>query len=361
MRYTVPVAGLPRLWAPDHPLLYKGSVSVRLEGRTEHVYRQKVGLRSVQVRRGRLYLNGRGVRLRGASIQEDVQGRGAALTDDDNARIVSDLEEVGADITRAHYGLSDELLSRLDEAGILVWSQAPVYHRDALMRQPGQRAMALSQVRRTVIEARRHPSVFTHSAGNELSPRPDEVPTTKAFMLAAARETRALDPSVPVSIDILPYPGFRFQKAHAAFDLLGVNSYFGWYKGKPKHSTASIFDFEPYLRAMRKRYRKQAMVVTEFGAEAMRDGPRSVKGTYAFQSDYLRKMLDVVDRADFLGGAIYWTLGEFAVKPRWDGGILDPSAATDSIHNKGLIAYGGRKKPAWQVAHDRFKAVGLYR
>ncbi|MBA2505957.1 MAG: hypothetical protein H0V29_08440 [Thermoleophilaceae bacterium] len=361
VRFTVPVTGTPKLWAPEHPNLYKGSVSVRVAGRTEAVYDQKVGLRSVQVRRGRLFLNGRGVRLRGASIQEDVKGHGAALTDEDNTRIVTQLKDLGADITRAHYGLSDELLSKFDEAGILVWSQAPIYHRDALMRQEPERARALAQVRRTVIEARRHASVMTHSVANELSPRPDEVPSTKAFMLSAAKDVRALDSSVPVSVDILPYPGFRFQKAHAAFDLLGVNSYFGWYKGKRTHSTASIFDFEPYLRAMRRRYRKQAMVVTEFGAEALHEGSAGKKGTFAFQSRYIRRMLDVVDKTKFVDGAIYWTLGEFAVKPKWDGGLLDPSAATDSIHNKALIDYNGKRKPAWDVAHDRFKRVDLYR
>lgn len=356
--YTLPVAGSPQLWAPDKPRLYAGTVTATIGGEAVGTYAQPVGLRSVKVRGGHLTLNGRGVRLRGASIQEDVQGHGSALTDEDVTRIADQLEAVGADVTRAHYLLDDRLLSELDRRGILVWSQSPVYHRDVLLRTARGRNSALAQVRRTVLAARRHPSVMTHSVANELSPRPDEKPGTRAFLVKAADTVKALDPSVPASLDILPYPGFRFQKSQSVFPLLGVNSYFGWYHGKQRHSTASIFDLEPYLRKMHERYRGQAMVVTEFGAEASRGGPSTEKGTYAFQSDYIRRTLDIVDRTRFVDGAIYWTLGEFAVKPHWQGGIAGNG---DSIHNKGLIAYDGEKKPAWQVAHDRFKAVPLYR
>jgi hypothetical protein len=94
---------------------------------------------------------------------------------------------------------------------------------------------------------------------------------------------------------------------------------------------------------------------------APEDGPPDLKGTYAFQAAYLARTLDVVDRNPFLGGAIYWTLHEFAVKPGWDGGVGRASVAVDGIHNKGLIAYDGLVKPAWHVARARFTATPPYR
>jgi beta-glucuronidase len=60
-----------------------------------------------------------------------------------------------------------------------------------------------------------------------------------------------------------------------------------------------------------------------------------------------------------MGGAIYWTSREFAVKPRWDGGAHP--LTRDSIHNKALIAYDGTPKPAYEVARAAFKATPLYR
>ena len=63
-----------------------------------------------------------------------------------------------------------------------------------------------------------------------------------------------------------------------------------------------------------------------------------------------------------MGGAIYWTAREFAVKPRWDGGARPlPVNGRDSIHNKALIAYDGTPKPAFAVARDAFRATPLYR
>ncbi|MEY2517416.1 MAG: beta-galactosidase, partial [bacterium] len=61
----------------------------------------------------------------------------------------------------------------------------------------------------------------------------------------------------------------------------------------------------------------------------------------------------------FMGGAIYWTSREFAVKPHWDGGAQP--LVRDSIHNKALIAYDGTHKPAFAVAQAAFKATPLYR
>jgi beta-glucuronidase len=100
-------------------------------------------------------------------------------------------------------------------------------------------------------------------------------------------------------------------------------------------------------------------VITEYGAEATVDGPASDKQTYAFQSDYIRRNLDIVDRLGFMGGAIYWTAREFAVKPHWDGGAHP--TIRNSIHHKGLISYEGRAKPAFAVAQRLFAATPLYR
>ena len=62
-------------------------------------------------------------------------------------RIVSDLKALRANVTRAHYLISERLLSKLDRAGIMVWNEAPVWQRDHganLLRYPRERARACS-------------------------------------------------------------------------------------------------------------------------------------------------------------------------------------------------------------------------
>jgi hypothetical protein len=359
VRFAVPVRGTPKLWSPEHPNLYAGSVRTSAGKEVVQRDRRRIGLRTVEVVDGMLRLNDRVLDLRGASVQEDIPGRGPALTDADIDGMVEELKAVGANVTRAHYLLDQRLLDRLDEAGILVWSQAPVYHRDRQLKTPGQRSYELDVVRDTILEARNHPSVITHSVANELTTVPDEKRTSAVWMRNAAALAHDLDPTLPVSMDILSYPGIPRQTTYDAFDMLGINSYYGWYEGKADRSTADIDDLAPYLRAMRDKYPGKALVMTEFGAEATEPGPADVKQTYSFQTQYLKRNLDIVDRLGFMGGAIYWTTREFAVKPHWDGGAHP--RVRDSIHNKALISYDGKIKPAFTAAQEAFKATPMYR
>ena len=171
VRYTTTVKGEAQLWAPEDPQLYAATVRTVLGGRTIQSDARRIGLRTVEVVDGALRLNGRTLDLRGASIQEDMPGRGPALTDADVETTVAELKSLGANITRAHYLLDERLLRRFDEEGILVWSQAPVYHRDAMLKTPRQRSFELDNLRNTILAARNHPAVITHSVANELTPR----------------------------------------------------------------------------------------------------------------------------------------------------------------------------------------------
>jgi beta-glucuronidase len=361
VRFRIPVDGDPQLWGPGHPALYGVALDTVTPAGVQQTDRARIGLRTLAVRHGLLELNDRPIELRGASIQEDVDGHGPALTDTDVASIVDQLKSVGANVTRAHYALDERLQRKLDEAGILVWTQAPIYHRDQLLKTPDERAAALATVRAAVLATRNHPSTITHSVANELSVVPDSVPGTAAFLRDARLLTLDLDPTLPSSVDTLSYPGFPRQEAYAAFALLGINSYFGWYPGKPGHSTANVNDLAPYLKGMRAMYPNSGLVLTEFGAESTMTGPKTEKETYAFQEVYTRDVLKVVGGDPALSGAIYWTLREFAVKPKWDGGAQRSGVLRDAIHNKGLITYDGRPKPAWNVLRDDIRRTPLQR
>ena len=88
-------------------------------------------------------------------------------------------------------------------------------------------------------------------------------------------------------------------------------------------------------------------MVTEFGAEANRDGPPEEKGSYAYQQEFVNYHLGVYDSKDWLSGAVYWALNEFKVRPGWDGG--NPRPTRRSLHQKGLLRYGDlSRKPAWE-------------
>jgi beta-galactosidase len=353
----------PQLWSPDAPQLYSADIALRERGRVVQRERRRIGLRSVQVKQGHLWLNNRQIQLRGASIHEDMPHSGAALTGADMDRIVADLKDLGANVTRAHYLLNDRLLARFDRAGILVWNQAPIWQRDhgaQLLWQPKERERALLTVRRTVTAARSHPSVLTHSVANELTFTPDQKPGTKRFLLTAQAQARDLDPTLPISVDIKGRPGFAEQFTYHSFDMIGLNQYFGWYRW------VEDFDLlEPYIRELRDLYPGKAIVMTEWGAEGrpeLADAPPDLKGGLPFQAFHAARTLDVIDRSPALSGAIYWTLREFEIYPGWQGGAgrRAPQYEPNTRHHKGLLTYEGERKPAYNLLRDRFRATPLY-
>jgi Glycosyl hydrolases family 2, TIM barrel domain len=246
----------------------------------------------------------------------------------------------------------------------MVWNQAPIWQRDrrdSILSEPLQRRRAWETVRRTVLAARSHPSVITHSVANELWSRPDDRPgVTRRYLETAQRHARELDPTLPISVDINGRLYHPEQFTYHAFDMLGINQYFGWYPWVADFNLLPLF-----LQEMRDLYPRHALVMTEFGAEArpeLASAPADLKGSYAFQSFHFDRTLDVADAAP-ISGAIYWTLREFEIFPGWAGGAgpRPPPYHPNTRHQKGLLTYTGEKKPAWFRARERFGATPLYR
>ena len=354
VRFVVPVRGTPDLWSPDHPALYADEVTVTAGGQTVEDDTLHSGLRTIGVAGGRLYLNGAPLTLRGAGISEDTPSNGDALSDVDIDAYVQELKALGANVTRAHIPLDDRLLSKLDAAGILVWNEAPVIHADTKLQTAAGRAEELNVLRRTLLATRNHPSIVTDSVADELSSVVSSLPGSVAYLQAAVNIVHGLDPGRPVAMDVLAYPGYPPQPVYQLFDLLGINAYFGWYPGRKTQPLPGVDQLGAYLQQTHDLYPAQALVLSEFGAEAFAHGPVSQKGTYEFQTAYALQVLGTVAAEPFMQGAIYWTLRDFAVKPGWAGGPIAAPSPTNPIFHKGLIARGGTPKPAFYAVRDAF-------
>jgi beta-glucuronidase len=343
----------PRLWSPATPNLYRIVLRVRIDGRLVQRYTLHTGIRSIQVTHdGRLLLNGAPVSLRGAGMHEDDTQRGAALGPAELRGNIDMLRDLGATMTRAHYPLHPLTLELADRYGILVWSEVPVYQmRDALFRKARVRRQAVRMVRDLVNRDRSHPSVLVWSLGNENTTRPG--PGLTRYVTEAAKVARQLDPTRLVGISFQGYPTVGKQGLYTKLDALGVNDYFGWYPG-PENSIADRNGLGPYLERLHYDYPRQALFVTELGAEANRAGAATEKGTYAFQQDFLTWHLSVIGGKPFVNGALVWILKDFHVKPSYDGGNPKPDPP---LNEKGLVDLTGARKPAFETVRRMFQAV----
>jgi beta-glucuronidase len=345
----------PRLWSPPHPNLYKVHFTVRADGRKVIGYRLHSGIRQLKISDGRLFLNGHAVHMRGVGLHEDDPVMGFAINSARRKQIVNQARELGATVLRTHYPLHPEIHELADKLGLMIWSEIPVYAlKTSQLKRLDVRKLAAHEVEENIIENRNHPSVFVWSIGNELSSQPG--PVQSFYIKRAAREARALDPTRPIGLAINGYPGAGCQPEYAPLDLIGINSYFGWYPG-PNGQIADRSMLSDYLDQMRKCYRHKAIVISEFGAEANRDGPVEEKGTYQFQQDFIRYHTSVYASKPWLSGALYWALQEFRVRPGWDGGNPRPDPP---LHQKGVLRYDGTKKPGWYDLQKAFSAVKQY-
>src|SRR3989440_666384 len=344
----------PRLWSPAHPRLYRVALDgfVNSVGGTPRAiarYTLMSGVRSIRVRGGRLLLNGAPTAFCGFGLHEDSLKRGAALTHADMRALIGRVRAAGATAIRAHYPLDPYMYELADRYGLLVWAEVPVYHtRAQLLIRPSVRRAALGLIRKEITVNGNHPSIFTWSVGNEFGN--GRTAGERTYIRQAAAAIHALDPTRPAAVAFAARDWAPCTSVYRPLQLLGANDYFGWYAGH-------LSDLSPNLDKLRACYRKKAVVVSEFGAEANRSGPATEKGTYGFQRRFVRAYLHVFASKRWLSGAIYWTIQAFRVSPRWAGGNPHP---TPPWHEKGLVSETGFVKPAFHAVSKAFHATRQY-
>ena len=345
----------PRLWTPRRPSLYSTSFSVSAGGRTVGGYRARSGVRSVKVINGKLTLNGLPVNIRGVGMHEDDRSVGFALTPEMRESLVKDAQDMGATMLRSHYPLHPQFHEMADERGLLVWSEIPMYGmKTERIKNEIVRKVAANELRDNVLANGTHPSIVIWSVGNELSSKPG--PVQGDYMKRAAAIADELDGTRAIGYAVAGYPTAGCHDEYAPLDVLGINDYFGWYPG-PGGQLADRTFLSEYLDGVRACYRDHAIMVTETGAEANRDGPVEEKGTYQFQQEYVNYHYNVYNSKPWLSGALYWALKEFRVRPEWEGGNPRPQPP---IHQKGVVAYDGTRKPAYFDLQRLFRATDQY-
>jgi glycosyl hydrolase family 2 len=340
-----------RLWAPRAPKLYAVHVNAQIGGQTVATYVVHTGMRFLGIGRdGRMTMNGLPLNLRGADIHEQTPDRGAALTPADHAQQIATLLALHADFTRAHYPLSEDFLERADRAGIAVWEEIPFWQvPESTMRNAAYRQKALDYLAQTIKRDQNHPSVIAWSIGNELPSTPG--PGQIEWIRQATALVHRLDPTRPVALAVAGVPSQNRVEAYRPLDVLGINEYFGWFAGD-SGATINQDALGQYLDRMHVNYPRKALFVTEFGAEATRDGAPSDKGTYAYQENFMRYHLATFAARPWINGALAWILQDFKVRPGWTGG--NPYPDPPWVH-KGLLDQFGRKRPAYALTQSIFQ------
>ncbi len=353
----------PRLWSPASPSLYDVRLAAKAaQGRARATpaagYSLRTGIRTLAVSKsGQLILNGNTVvHFRGVALHEDTLTNGPVMSHADRQHVIALMMTSHSTFLRSHYPLDPDFQDLADQAGILLWSEIPATYQlpEADLGRTLFRDVALDQLRANILANRNHPSVAAWSVGNEMASAAGR--NQASYIRAAAALAKQLDPSRPVALAFAGHPETPCQAAYGPIELLGMNDYFGWYTGFGGN-IADRDQLSSFLDDLRRCYPRKAIAVTEYGAEANRDGPLEEKGTYAFQEDFVRFHLGVFASKPWLTGSVYWALQEFRVRPFWGGG--NPWG-TPPLHQKGLVRLDWTQKPAFTTFADGQGKVRQY-
>lgn len=176
----------PRLWRLEEPDLYTAITSIEQAGDTIDQTITKFGIRSIEFRADEgFFLNGVPTLMKGVSLHHDAGLVGAAVPKGVWRRRLEKLKEGGVNAVRtAHNPFSKEFLELCDEMGLLV--QNEIFdefdypkdkrlnyhdrHDDYITRGYTEHFQdwAKSDLTRTMLRDRNHPSVIQWSIGNEI-------------------------------------------------------------------------------------------------------------------------------------------------------------------------------------------------
>ncbi|MFI4985211.1 MAG: glycoside hydrolase family 2 TIM barrel-domain containing protein [Solirubrobacterales bacterium] len=355
---TVAVAN-PQLWSPSHPALYNLSLAIGQESS----FSARVGLRQLAWHAGRLYLNGKRLRLHGASLQEDALGHGDALTGSDADTLVAELKAIGANAVRSQHPLDAALLERLDGAGILVWQGIGPVEGAANWHEttPALLRSAEQQARAAVLAAQLHPSIFAWNVVNEVAKNGRDA-SEVSYVRSTTRWLHANDPTRMVAVDVWgDDPPTRAGALYREVDAVAETDYTGWYDSPRDTPAQQVALMRSRLSAMHRTFAGKVLVISEFGAESNALNAPGQPGSYSFQASLLARHIAVYAADPGLSGMLIWLLRDYPVIPAFQGGAIHSSLPRlrliEGINQKGLFTYAGAAKPAAGVIARLFRTL----
>jgi len=148
----------PLLWSPETPNLYKVQTEVIDAGNIIDTYETTFGVRTIEINRNGVFLNGKLYPVKGTSNHQDFAGIGVALPDKINWYKLKLLKEVGCNGYRTHHPSTPEMLNMCDSMGVLVLAE----NRHLSGSAEGQ-----EDLKTMLYRDRNHPSIFMWSMENE--------------------------------------------------------------------------------------------------------------------------------------------------------------------------------------------------
>ena len=316
-----------RLWSPDSPALHK--LSVKLTTHNSQLT-TRFGLRQIEARDRKIYLNGKELFLKGFNRHESDWLNGAATGESLMLQDIQRLKSLGGNFIRgAHYQQCERFLDLCDENGVLVWEESlgwgngQDYENNNFppseLKDKEFCDMQVRQTREMVRASFNHPCVVIYGFLNECA---SQKPEGKALVDRLAETIRAEDSGrlVTFACNIT-----EWDISCTNMDIVAFNNYPGTIPmtpgGKASLEKNVASSFNGIVARFRERYPDKPIMVSESGCggEFGRRGEYASPNTEEFQDEYLKDIFETLwSNPDVVGFAI-WQMNDGRTRERFGG------------------------------------------
>ncbi len=261
---ALPEAALerPRLWHFDRPNLYRFEVLLSRDGRPLHAAGTTFGVRRIEVRDAKFFLNDEPVRLMGVERMAGSHPHfGMAEPEAWIRHDHEDLKELNCVFTRTHWPQDRRVLDFCDRHGILVQLEVPSWGPDTFKGMAGEPAPeimenGLAQLREMIRRDRNHPCVFSWGLCNEVD---GQNPLARLFVRRMFVEAKRLDPLRPCTYASNSLQTTPERDVAGELDFVSWNEYYeSWFGG-------TVESVRGNLAVIRAAFPGKPVVVSEYG------------------------------------------------------------------------------------------------
>lgn len=343
----------PTLWSPDAPFLHALDIELVLPEQAVRHPPVRFGLRRMEARDGRLFLNGRAIRLVGVNRHEWSPDTGSATSLERMHADLRILKKLGANFIRgSHYPQDQRFLTLCDELGFLVWEEnlgwgtPPELLANPLFQHHHRESLG-HMVRQSI----NHPCVVFWGFLNECDSRTEQA---RRVVQESCEVLRSLDPSRLITFATM-HP--LEDKCLDLVDVIAVNAYPGWYGCEQEENPLGLI--EPRLRHIADHFTTPAglakpLLLSEIGVEALygwRDGARDFFSE-GYQADYIREVCRCLTEDERWSGLCLWQFCD--VRTYGQGrSLMRPR----TYNNKGILNEWRLPKAGFDAAQQGFRHI----
>ncbi len=162
-------------WSAENPYLYRLEIKV-LDNKGKEIERLEnhIGFRTVEIKDGKLLVNGQYVLIKGVNRHEHDPYTGHVISRESMERDIALMKQMNINTVRTcHYPDDPYWYELCDKYGLYVWdeanceSHAQGYGEKSLAKDPQYKQMVWSRNRNMLERDKNHPSVIMWSMGNE--------------------------------------------------------------------------------------------------------------------------------------------------------------------------------------------------